>query len=183
MTRPTKGVIFDSGEIVGRVCSKCRKPKDSSKFGPDKRNSTGLQSWCRKCIAARQAERVKQNPEERARRNEQSIESRKRNPDSTRARNKQTQETYRKRHPNRIKARGRTAYQLRDRLLGLFNRCMACGTDQDLTIDHVIALGQPGATNDPSNLQVLCRSCNTRKGDQTTDYRTDEQLDALGSLT
>jgi 5-methylcytosine-specific restriction endonuclease McrA len=59
---------------------------------------------------------------------------------------------------------------------------MACGTDQDLTVDHVIALGQAGATNDPSNLQVLCRSCNSTKGDQTIDYRTNEQRNLIARL-
>ncbi|MGA7396119.1 MAG: HNH endonuclease [Solirubrobacterales bacterium] len=41
--------------------------------------------------------------------------------------------------------------------------CLRCGTDSDLTIDHIhpVALG---GTNHPSNLQTLCRSCNAGKG-------------------
>ena len=41
--------------------------------------------------------------------------------------------------------------------------CLRCGSDTDLTIDHIhpVALG---GTNHPSNLQTLCRSCNAGKG-------------------
>lgn len=41
--------------------------------------------------------------------------------------------------------------------------CLRCGSDSDLTIDHIhpVALG---GTNHPSNLQTLCRSCNAGKG-------------------
>ena len=41
--------------------------------------------------------------------------------------------------------------------------CQACGATDDLTIDHKItpwSLG--GSSSDPANLQVLCRSCNSR---------------------
>jgi hypothetical protein len=38
-----------------------------------------------------------------------------------------------------------------------------CGAVDRLTVDHVVPLAR-GGTNDPTNLQVLCLSCNTRKG-------------------
>ncbi|MFN3361388.1 MAG: HNH endonuclease [Pseudanabaenaceae cyanobacterium] len=41
-------------------------------------------------------------------------------------------------------------------------RCCSCGSTQNLTIDHIIPLAK-GGTNDSSNLQTLCRSCNCRK--------------------
>jgi 5-methylcytosine-specific restriction endonuclease McrA len=43
--------------------------------------------------------------------------------------------------------------------------CQNCGATDDLTIDHKItpySLG--GSSTDPSNLQILCRSCNSSKG-------------------
>ena len=40
--------------------------------------------------------------------------------------------------------------------------CQQCGVDQALEVDHVIPLAL-GGTNDFANLQLLCRSCNTRK--------------------
>ncbi|MCS6958687.1 MAG: HNH endonuclease [Pseudanabaenaceae cyanobacterium SKYGB_i_bin29] len=44
-------------------------------------------------------------------------------------------------------------------------RCCSCGATKDLTIDHIIPLAK-GGTNDISNLQTLCLSCNARKNDR-----------------
>lgn len=44
-------------------------------------------------------------------------------------------------------------------------QCQSCGKtnrETELTIDHIIALAR-GGTNDISNLQTLCRSCNQQK--------------------
>jgi len=42
--------------------------------------------------------------------------------------------------------------------------CKQCGTTKDLTVDHIIPLADGGPRLEPSNLQVLCRRCNSRKG-------------------
>lgn len=44
-------------------------------------------------------------------------------------------------------------------------RCRHCGVRRFLTVDHIIALDN-GGTNDPENLQTLCRNCNSRKGNR-----------------
>jgi len=47
-------------------------------------------------------------------------------------------------------------------------QCQSCGktnTETQLTIDHIIPLARSG-TNDISNLQTLCFSCNSQKSDQ-----------------
>ena len=41
--------------------------------------------------------------------------------------------------------------------------CAHCGSRYDLTIDHIHPVSL-GGTNDPSNLQTLCRTCNCSKG-------------------
>lgn len=41
--------------------------------------------------------------------------------------------------------------------------CVHCGTNKDLTIDHIYPESK-GGTKVFENLQTLCRSCNSRKG-------------------
>ena len=42
-------------------------------------------------------------------------------------------------------------------------RCVLCGVDSDLTIDHIHPQSK-GGTNSMLNLQTMCRSCNSSKG-------------------
>jgi 5-methylcytosine-specific restriction endonuclease McrA len=60
--------------------------------------------------------------------------------------------------------------------------CLKCGTSGPITIDHVIPISR-GGTNDPSNLQPLCDSCNKKKHTATADYRTPTQRQRLQGLT
>jgi hypothetical protein len=43
--------------------------------------------------------------------------------------------------------------------------CQYCGSEDDLTCDHVIPLIRGGG-NDDDNLTTACRSCNSSKGDK-----------------
>jgi 5-methylcytosine-specific restriction endonuclease McrA len=52
-------------------------------------------------------------------------------------------------------------------------RCLKCGEKKPLSADHIIPVSR-GGTNDISNLQPLCRPCNTSKGAKTIDYRPKE---------
>lgn len=49
-------------------------------------------------------------------------------------------------------------------------RCLACGTEDDLSVDHVISLFN-GGDDTINNKQPLCRSCNSSKGKNDLDYR------------
>lgn len=42
-------------------------------------------------------------------------------------------------------------------------RCVHCGSNGDLTVDHIFPVAL-GGTNDRENLQTLCRPCNSAKG-------------------
>lgn len=49
-------------------------------------------------------------------------------------------------------------------------RCAACGKKRPLTKDHVVPV-YFGGSDDISNLQPLCKYCNSKKGTRTIDYR------------
>ena len=60
-------------------------------------------------------------------------------------------------------------------------RCNGCGTHfkpQNLTVDHIIAKSKGGQDTD-SNLQLLCGSCNSIKGDRDMTYLVAE-VDSRG---
>lgn len=58
-----------------------------------------------------------------------------------------------------------------DALCAHYNHCcLACGQCVPLTEDHIVPLVK-GGTDDISNIQPLCRPCNSAKGTQTIDYR------------
>jgi 5-methylcytosine-specific restriction protein A len=44
--------------------------------------------------------------------------------------------------------------------------CSYCGSQSDLTGDHIVPKSK-GGSNEPANVRVLCRSCNSRKKDST----------------
>lgn len=54
-----------------------------------------------------------------------------------------------------------------DRLKALSaGACAFCGTDADLTVDHITPVAR-GGNGFPENLQCLCRRCNSQKGART----------------
>jgi len=58
-----------------------------------------------------------------------------------------------------------------ERLVAKHNfRCVCCGFVRPLERDHVIPVSK-GGSNDISNIQPLCRSCNASKRDKIMDYR------------
>ena len=57
-----------------------------------------------------------------------------------------------------ITSRKRLNVYARDRY-----RCVTCGSQDDLTLDHIHPVSK-GGSNEPSNLQTMCRVCNSRKG-------------------
>lgn len=50
------------------------------------------------------------------------------------------------------------------------NQCLKCGAEEGLSLDHIKPLAK-GGDNSTENLQTLCTSCNSAKGDATKDYR------------
>lgn len=58
-----------------------------------------------------------------------------------------------------------TKYE-RDRVIKRDGRlCSKCGSTEKLSVDHVIPVTR-GGTNDLGNLVILCKPCNSRKGNR-----------------
>jgi len=73
-----------------------------------------------------------------------------------------------KRHYIR-KRRTEFASKQADLMLALIERdgyqCKNCDSQDDLSIDHIIPLSK-GGRDELDNLQILCQSCNSSKGDR-----------------
>ena len=50
------------------------------------------------------------------------------------------------------------------------NACLKCGSTENIHKDHIVPLSV-GGSNRASNLQPLCKSCNSTKHTRTIDYR------------
>ncbi len=62
-----------------------------------------------------------------------------------------------------LKADGPRRWRVYERDNHTCQTCGATGKTVELTVDHIVPV-IAGGTNDESNLQTLCRSCNSRKG-------------------
>src|SRR4029077_4306219 len=56
-----------------------------------------------------------------------------------------------------------------NRLRQKLSACMKCGSTWNLSVDHIVPRSK-GGTNHPFNLQVLCRSCNSKKSTKVQNY-------------
>jgi 5-methylcytosine-specific restriction endonuclease McrA len=147
-----------------KECSKCGRTLPVSEFHRNKSNKDGLMSWCKECNRVHSTAWNQENAEYK--RQYQSQWQRD-NPDLANARN------------HRYRARllaapgdGWTPEQWQAVLdhYAPDGKCLACGKKRKLTVDHVVML-QDGGANDISNVQPLCRRCNSRR--ESMDYRPD----------
>ena len=62
------------------------------------------------------------------------------------------------------------------------HKCVACGTNEDITRDHIVPLSR-GGSDDISNIQPLCRACNSAKNKyKIIDYRTGVQITSVEDI-
>lgn len=172
-------------------CRKCGQYKTTDEYSPHHEHWDRLSHVCKTCVNALTQARYRDNPEAQRQRNRQRYKN---NP----ARKLEQNAAWRKAHPDKSRAiwhrhRGRklsaegefTAAQWQALVAHYCpdGRCLCCLRARKLEADHVIPLLQ-GGSNYISNIQPLCRSCNSQKGDERThDYRPDRGAFALSLTT
>lgn len=61
-------------------------------------------------------------------------------------------------------------------------KCVYCGSEEDLTIDHIIPKSR-GGSNDISNLAAACHRCNCEKGAKPVDEFMSQLKDRADALS
>lgn len=146
-----------------KACKRCGVVKPMGCFTPQKRTADGRQYQCKECIAITARARYQRNPELAC----QPVKNwQKKNPEKLlhgnhvrRARNKQVPGSH-------------TISEWKTVCAKFRNRCVRCGATGKLTRDHIIPVTNQHCSNDISNIQPLCFSCNSSKGNRhSADYR------------
>ena len=63
--------------------------------------------------------------------------------------------------------------ELAARIIARDQVCAVCGTDTNLSVDHIIPISTGGAVWDEENLVTLCMTHNRQKSNKTTGQLTD----------
>lgn len=159
-------------------CTICTKTKRRSAFAPSDLNKDRTRGRCRACNRLR---KLKYKAEQLAK-----LRAWERDHPE---RDRQRRKLYRMSDPERRKAIGKrraarlkknggkhTAAEWAELVARYGGMCLACGSvTEHLTKDHVIPIMQ-GGQDCIDNLQPLCASCNSRKGQKRVDYRIDWEV-------
>jgi hypothetical protein len=198
--RPPRGVRAAQNEAkkkhTEKPCTTCGQVKPMTAFYRCD-NVDGRQGQCKKCVAAynktmqesraaanavwrkNNIERAREQEKKRARRylatkpglRAKKLQYRrdwgKKNRDITNA--------HRDNYEARKKGNGgtHTTGQWKSLCVRYGNTCLCCGGTKPLTKDHVVPVSR-GGCNDISNIQPLCRSCNSSKREMIIDFRGDK---------
>lgn len=57
-----------------------------------------------------------------------------------------------------------------DEMRTFFSECVKCGSQDDIVKDHIVPI-YLGGSDSLTNIQPLCRKCNSSKGSESVDYR------------
>ena len=171
-----------------KTCPNCG---NSGTFYKDKSKKDGLSSWCKSCSNKRSKKWRDDNPG-KAKKHLQEWQIK--NPGKRKKYDKKYWENNREQINKRISewaksnpekrrlhaknrkyqikgSRGNISIYQWKELCGKYNnRCLCCGKQTKLTIDHIIPISR-GGDNCISNIQPLCNSCNASKGVKIIDYR------------
>lgn len=175
--------------MAEKKCSKCGEIKPHEQFRVAKHHRDGLTSQCAECVnagirlwyqknkSARKKTQAAWHEKNKARRNAQALAAYYADKDTWRMRTKEWAEKNPERWREMMRVSDSKRRALKAGAIGTFTekdvraifalqrgRCAVCKRELDKSFhrDHIIALAS-GGTNDKLNLQLLCKSCNSRK--------------------
>lgn len=153
-------------------CQTCNLEKSLSSFHKDKSKELGHTRQCKPCTSERSkryyqkaGEKMrKQMAEQRKNSYEHRIEIERR----SRAKNKEKYRPIKNaRQSKRNKVLSDKEYHVLPKDLRKIysSSCWACGTKENISLDHIIPLSR-GGSHSVGNMLSLCRSCNSSKGNR-----------------
>ncbi|MDQ0793584.1 HNH endonuclease [Streptomyces sp. B1I3] len=139
-------------------CKKGDHEAPEEAFNRSKKAKDGLQSYCRACQKGVHKDYwpgyYQENQEQRV---DNTVQWKKDNPDKVSAYSKKRYETIKAQTPWPVL----TDYK--EVVFGFYGeRCMKCGSEEELTIDHITPIAK-GGEHGIWNMQVLCHGCNNKK--------------------
>ncbi|MEJ7685613.1 MAG: HNH endonuclease [Variovorax sp.] len=180
----TRGTMAET-DIAMKCCTRCGINKPLVDFPKSKGYKGGVNSRCKRCRVEQSAEAMKKRPEHYSAWREKWLAERPGYVDAVRRawinanpeREKQRQVDWYAANQDKVRAR-RLNYWARKKsapgshsaadVLDLLNlqrgkcACCRCSIEERYDVDHVTALAA-GGSNDRSNLQLLCPTCNKKK--------------------
>lgn len=155
-----------------KTCTKCKETKPLDRFSFRKERGT-YRTYCKDCRNSGEARKYRESRREELA--EQYRQYYKENSDRV----KDVQKSYRENNPGvgrecsyRRRARAasapghRTDEQTKSRWLYHGNKCIYCGSTENLTDEHLIPLSR-GGSDWPANIAPSCKSCNCSKNTKT----------------
>lgn len=161
-----------------KICPCCKNNKPLTEWGNCKSRKDGLYFICKKCANTKTLKWKKENKEKNR---ELSRNWYKNNLEKAREINRISGKKWRKNHPDKKRQYCRDRRALIAKTEGKFTKkeweslkkkcdycCVLCGLREPeikLVTDHIIPLSK-GGTNYITNIQPLCGSCNSSKGNK-----------------
>ena len=156
-----------------KTCKTCNIQKEIEAF--PKSGYTGRSGYCRDCYNANRRKDRKANPEKYAKHDSWEVRCSK-DPNYKEkynarqrkwAANNPVKSKAQKRRSNlRRRAEGGITEEVRQFILDSYSsKCVYCGEEGKMEIDHIIPVSK-GGTNHIDNLAPACRSCNASKNDR-----------------
>lgn len=151
-----------------KICGKCGNERPFEDFHKSRNSVDGRQAYCKSCMVSARADWALRNPER-----DKELETKYKQSARYKVTKKNSKYRRRQRLAKTPKELELTAEQERLILEFYGRRCLCCGSTEDVTLDHVKPLAL-GGLNSATNIQILCRECNSRKGAKEIDYRREK---------